>query len=130
MYPPLYNLALAAQGQGEYGRARGHYIELLGIAEHMRDKPLVAFVMVGLAECLAGQREAERAARLYGAADAVFASVGISFHPLRASASFHEHHLNLAREWLGDQAFEAARTEGRAMSFEQAAEYARSTTRC
>jgi tetratricopeptide (TPR) repeat protein len=127
MYPPLYNLALAAQGKGEYERARGYYGELLAVAEHMRDRPLVAFVIVGLAECLAAQRDPERAARLYGAADAVFASVGISFHPLRASASFHEHYLNLGRGQLGDEAFEAARSEGRARGFEQAVEYARST---
>src|SRR5688572_221690 len=100
MYPPLYNLALAAQGQREYTRAHGHYVELLGIAEHMQDRPLVAFVLVGLAECLAAQGEPGRAARLYGAADAVFASVGMSFHPLRVSASFHEQYLNLAREQL------------------------------
>jgi hypothetical protein len=102
-------------------------VELLAIAEHMRDKPLVAFVLVGLAECLAAQGEPERAARLYGAADAVFASVGMSFHPLRASASFHEQYLNLAREQLGDEAFEDAQTQGRSMSFEQALDHARST---
>lgn len=44
----------------------------------------------------------------------------MAFHPLRASAAFHEHYLNLGRELLGDEAFEAARTEGRAMRFEQA----------
>jgi tetratricopeptide (TPR) repeat protein len=128
MYPPLYNLALAAQGKGEYARAGGLYVELLGVAEQMQDRPLVAFVLVGLAECLAAQGEPERAARLYGAADAVFASVGLSFHPLRASAAFHERYLSLAREQLGDEAFQAARTEGRTLSFEHALECARATT--
>jgi predicted ATPase/DNA-binding XRE family transcriptional regulator len=130
MYPPLYNLALAAQGKGKYARACEHYVELLGVAEHMQDRPLVAFVLVGLAECLAAQGEPGRAARLYGAADAMFASVGMSFHPLRASASFHEQYRNLARQQLGGEAFEAARTEGRAMGFEHATEYARSTGSC
>jgi predicted ATPase/transcriptional regulator with XRE-family HTH domain len=130
MYPPLYNLALVAQGKGECARALRHYVELLGIAEHMRDKPLVAFVLVGLAECMAAQGEAGRAARLYGAADAVFASVGMSFHPMRASAAFHQQYQSVAREQLGDESFEAARAEGRAMSFEYATQYARVARSC
>jgi predicted ATPase/DNA-binding XRE family transcriptional regulator len=127
MYPPLYNLALAAQGKGEYARAHAHYVELLGVAEQMQDRPLVAFVLVGLAECSAARGNPVRAARLYGAAAALFASVGMSFHPMRASAAFHEQFLTLAREHLGAEAFEAARTEGRSLGFEHATAYARST---
>jgi tetratricopeptide (TPR) repeat protein len=124
----LYHMALAAQGKGDYGRARGYYLELLALGEHMGDKPLVGFAIMGLAECSAALGQSERAARLYGAADAVFASVGMSFHPLRASRSFQEHFQNLARQQLGDAIFEAARTAGRAMSFDQAVAEARSTT--
>jgi non-specific serine/threonine protein kinase len=77
--------------------------------------------IVGLAECSATQGNPERAARLYGAADAVFRSVGMSFHPLHASSSFHERHLDLTRENLDPETFEAARAEGWAMTLEEAA---------
>lgn len=120
VYPPLYNLALAAQGKGEHRRARTYYADLLAVGEHMRDRPLVAFAIVGLAECSAALGRPEQAARLYGAADAVFASVGVTFHPLRASAAFHGHYLELARGQLDPEAFETARAEGRAMTLEEA----------
>ncbi len=124
VYPPLYNLALAAQGKGEYSRARAYYAELVGVGMHLGDKPLVAFAITGLAECSAAQGYSEWAARLYGGADAVFASVGVEFHPMRVSPDFHEHYVELARERLGARAFEAARTEGRAMTPEEAVEAA------
>jgi non-specific serine/threonine protein kinase len=84
----------------------------------------VAFAIVGLAECAGILGDPERAARLYGAADAVFGSVGMAFHPLFASASFHDHHLNLIRRQLGDEGFDAARAEGRVMTVEEAVRYA------
>jgi hypothetical protein len=68
--------------------------------------------------------EPERAARLLEAADVVFESAGMSFHPYNTSASFHEHYHNLARNQLEDRRWSTARAEGRTMSFEQAVAYA------
>lgn len=124
MYVALYHMALAAHGKEEYGRAGRYYAEALIVGKQTKDSPHVALAIVGLAECSATQRGPERAARLYGAADAVLRSVGMSFHPLHASSSFHERHLDLTREKLDPKTFEAARAEGLAMSFEKAMAYA------
>ena len=120
MYVALYHMALAAQGKKEYRRAGRYYAEALMVGKQTKDRAHVAMAMVGLAECSATQGDPERAARLFGAADAVFRSVGMSFHPLHASASSHERHLDLTREKLDPKTFEAARAEGRAMTLEEA----------
>jgi predicted ATPase/transcriptional regulator with XRE-family HTH domain len=120
MYVALYHMALAAQSKEEYGRAGRYYAEALMVGKLTKDRTHVALAIVGLAECSATLGNPERAARLYGAADAVFRSVGMSFHPLHASASFHERHLDLTRENLNPETFKAARAEGRAMTFEEA----------
>lgn len=124
IYPPLYHLAQVAQCKGDYPQARRCFEEVMTLVEGIGDKAVIALSMVGLAECSAAQGKPERAAQLYGAADAVFSSVGMSFHPFSMSAAFHERYVNLAREQLGNAVFDAARAEGRAMSFEQAIEYA------
>ena len=73
---------------------------------------------------LGARGEPERAARLLGAADEVFESAGMSFHPYNTSAYFHERYLTLARNQLEEQGWSAAGAEGRAMAFEQAVAYA------
>lgn len=93
------------------------------LGEGIGNKALAGFAMVGLAECSSAEGEPEQAARLYGAADAIFASVGMSFHPFNMSASFHERYVDLARGQLGAGAFDAARAAGRQMAYEQAVEY-------
>jgi predicted ATPase/DNA-binding XRE family transcriptional regulator len=120
MYVALYHMALAAHGKEEYSRAGRYYAEALMVGKLTKDRTHVALAIVGLAECSAMQGNPERAARLYGAADAVFRSVGMSFHPLHASSSFHERHLDLTRENLDPETFEAARAAGRAMTLEEA----------
>lgn len=124
MYVALYHTALAAQSKGEYRRAGRYHAEALIVGKQTKDRPHVALAIVGLAECAATQGNPERAARLFGAADAVFRSVGMSFHPLHASTSFHERHLDLTREKLDPKTFEAARAQGLAMTFEKAVAYA------
>ena len=123
-YVALYHMALATQGKGEYGRADRYYAEALVVGKLTKDRPHVALAIVGLAECSATRGNPKGAARLYGAADAVFRSVGMSFHPLHASATSHERHLDLTREQLDPKTFEAARAEGSAMTFDRAVAYA------
>jgi predicted ATPase/transcriptional regulator with XRE-family HTH domain len=123
-FTALYHLALATQGKGQYGRARRYYAEFMTISGRIEDRPNVGYALVGLAECWGARGEPERAARLLGAADEVFESAGMSFHPYNTSASFHERYLNLARNQLEEQRWSVARAEGRAMSFEQAVAYA------
>ena len=119
----LYHMGLAAQSKNEYDQAIRYYSEALAFGRQTRDRPNVALALVGLAECSVAQGEPGRAARLFGAADAILLSVGISFQPLHASAS-HERHMDLARQKLGQQAFDEAHAEGRGMALDQTVEYA------
>ena len=120
LWVSLYHMALAAQAKEEYARAGRYYEEALVVGRQTKDRSHVALATVGLAECSVMQGEPERAARLFGAADAVLRSVGMSFHPLHANGSVHEQHVALTRERLGPKAFEEARAEGRAMTLEEA----------
>lgn len=120
LWVSLYHMALAAQAKEEYARAGRYYAEALVVGRQTKDRSHVALATVGLAECSVMQGEPERAARLFGAADAVLRSVEMTFHPLHANGSVHEHHVALTRERFDPIAFEEARAEGRAMTLEDA----------
>jgi tetratricopeptide (TPR) repeat protein len=80
-----------------------------------------ATALEGLAE-LAAAENAERAARLFGAADAIREAIGAPLPPVDRRA--HEHDLVAVRAHLAEEAFAQAWAEGQAMSLEQAASYA------
>ena len=83
----------------------------------------------GIAECLAGfakvaraENDAERAARLFGAAESLHKIVGPRLSPV----DHHDHARVVAeaRSALGEEASAAAWAEGRAMTWGQAVAYA------
>jgi predicted ATPase len=118
-YNALYHLALSAQAQEDYARAVELYKEALSIVGEMGDRVNEGYCLEGLAACFAGQGSYERAARLYGAAEMVFSSTGVSFHP--------ESHLlsrGLVRSQLSEERWAGAWAEGWAMTLEQAVDYA------
>jgi predicted ATPase len=123
-YNSLYHLALSAQAQEDYDQAAQLYKEALSIVGHMRDRVNEGYCLEGLAACLAGQGSYEHAARLYGAAEAAFSSLGTSFHPFGTDPAFHRRSRDLARSKLGEERWTVALAEGRAMTSEQAVEYA------
>ena len=69
-----------------------------------------------------GTKQSVRAAKLYGAAQALF---GTTDHQIPAfdQAEF-DRHIQMARDQLGEARFEALASEGRAMTMEQAIAYA------
>lgn len=74
--------------------------------------------------------QAERAARLFGIADALSekTGAGVSWPVLRSlNGSLNERDLAITREMLDREAFGAAWEEGRTMTIEQAVAYALST---
>jgi hypothetical protein len=73
---------------------------------------------------LGGTGRGREAARLYGAAAAFLEGVDLRFDALVTGRDFLERHLSQARSWLGDQAWEAAWSEGREMGLERAVAYA------
>jgi hypothetical protein len=92
-------------------------VELRGIG----NKAAVAGCLDGLAQIAAAEGRPERAARLFGAADAITNSTGEAV-PLANRAEYAQIAEGV-RDSLGKEAFEAAWDEGQAMSLEEAVAY-------
>ncbi|GIE04549.1 SARP family transcriptional regulator [Paractinoplanes durhamensis] len=104
--PQFYAVTLGTQGlveaaAGDLGRARRHHREALRIAVDTRDAPVIAMVVVGIADLAIREGDPERAAYLLGAADAVRGSEDRTV-PDVERLTFE------ARAALGDAGFEAA----------------------
>jgi DNA-binding CsgD family transcriptional regulator len=85
-------------------------------------KLIAAESLEGLA-CLAGAGSSvEREARLFGAAWTLHEMVG--YHQISAQRALREPYLTIARSQLDEATWEAAFTEGKAMTLEEAVEYA------
>jgi hypothetical protein len=78
---------------------------------------------------VAGKREeAERSARLSGAAEGLLEAVGAAvYNYYQPDRSLYERTVAAVRSRLGDAVFEEARERGREMTFEQAVAYALKT---
>ena len=78
--------------------------------------------LVGFAAVAAGMNQFERAAKLHGAAQALFNAFDlpdISYDRVESDSL-----IQIAREQLGEERFEALAAEGRATMVEQAVAYA------
>jgi predicted ATPase len=115
--------AISARLEGDDARTVELLQESVEIAGMLRDDYNVAFCATGLAGVAAREGRAERAARLFGIADALSekTGAGISWSVLRR---LNERDLTSAREMLNPEEFEKAWAEGRAMLLERAVEYA------
>jgi tetratricopeptide (TPR) repeat protein len=118
----LDNLGWAALLQGDYGRARTSYQESLTLCKELGDKWTASESLEGMACIAAAEGEAERAGRLFGAAQALRGAVG-HYHMPEEDA-WREPYLAAARSRLGEEAWEEALAEGRAMTLERAMAYA------
>ena len=118
----LDNLGWAALMREDYQQAEASFRENLVLCQELSDKLIASESLEGLA-CLVGVRgEAGRVARLFGAADTLREAVG--FHQSPAERALREPYLVVARVRLAQGAWEAAFAEGRAMTFEEATEFA------
>jgi hypothetical protein len=80
---------------------------------------------MGLAVVAYAQEHHGKAARLFGAAEVLRDTLG--FRPYPSDQAYYEQCIDSARAALGDTGYEAAWSEGRAMTLEQAIEYALTT---
>ncbi|HLL40229.1 MAG TPA: tetratricopeptide repeat protein [Rubrobacteraceae bacterium] len=118
----LYNLGWMALLGNELDKARDLYEESLALARDIEMNPLVVYGLEGFA-CVAGaQAEAQRAAQLWGAAEALHEAKGIPRDPDWLAEA--DARISAVRSVLGEEAWEVAWGKGRAMSMEQAIEYA------
>jgi predicted ATPase/class 3 adenylate cyclase/Tfp pilus assembly protein PilF len=118
----LCNLGWIVLFQNDLGRASAIYKESLTLAWDTGMNSIVQGSLEGFA-CLAGAKgEVERAARLWGAAQALHETKGIPRDPdFLAEADARILHV---RTGLGEEAWEEAWRKGRAMTLEEAVSYA------
>ena len=105
--------------------ARTCFVESLEIGRDLGFRETVAAGLAGLAELAAVDGQPDRALRLGGAADTVRNSNGLVMTP--AEHARHERLMQPAHLALGEAAAAAAWEEGRAMSLDEAIEYALAT---
>jgi non-specific serine/threonine protein kinase len=123
----LHNRAYVALRQGDGRQAAVSFGESLVLYQNLERKGGVIECLIGMA-CVAattvdGQpATSERAARLFGATDALFDTIGGGL--AAADQAEHDRYLALAREQLDEAAFASAWAEGCAMTMEQAVDYA------
>jgi non-specific serine/threonine protein kinase len=113
----LRSLAQIATEQGDYPRAAGLLRERLILSRRLGDRWNLPDAIEGLAWVAGAEGRADRAARLYAAADALREATGTTLlgerHARRARR------LGALREILGQAGMDRAWAEGRALSPEQ-----------
>jgi non-specific serine/threonine protein kinase len=119
----LGSLGRVALAQREYQRATALFEENLVLCQGLANRERrVAYTLQYLGTVASEQGQPERAARLIGAADALREASGRSLSP--PDRAEHEHQHLALRRALGEAAFAAAWEAGRALSLDQAIEYA------
>ena len=118
----LDNLGWTKLLQGDHERAKALHEESLALCREWENRLVAAESIEGLA-CVGGAGgQAERASRLFGAARALREAIGYRQTP--EERALREPYIATARSRLDDAAWEAAFADGKAMTFEEAVEYA------
>ena len=112
--------------KGDHERAAALLEESLSVLRGSEDKFCLAYGIFGLAAVAAAREEPGRAARLWGAAEGLREQIGVvSLTQWELEAYDYEGRVRAASSMLGDEgAWEAAFAQGKAMSAEEAAQYA------
>ena len=124
-YIALYDSAHSALAHDERGKAARMLGEGIQWAARNQDKANLAYLLEALAAVTALGGEAQRSALLLGAAEALLEEVGARvYNYYIPDRSVYERTTANVHAQLGEEGFEEARSKGRAMTFEQAVEYA------
>jgi ATP/maltotriose-dependent transcriptional regulator MalT len=118
----LNQLGVAAYRRGDYEQAEALLRESLKVHHNLGDRWRMSSVLEGLAEAACAQGHLERAAQLFGAAEALRETIAAPIPPCERAD--HARNLSVALAGLGEEVFARARTRGRAMTLEEASEYA------
>jgi len=118
----LHCLGETALAQGDTALAGAHLTEALVVSQDLGERACIAWCLAGLAGVAALDEEPERAAWLWGAAEALRQTIGAREAP--ASHATHERLQAAVRAQLGAAAFNAKWAEGQVMTMEQAITYA------
>jgi predicted ATPase/DNA-binding SARP family transcriptional activator/DNA-binding CsgD family transcriptional regulator len=115
---------VSALEQGDPERAAKLFEEDLRLLRKLRDKAGIVYGLLGMAGVAALRGKLARASRLWGASEVLREVFGLPLTPMVRDHYDYVGYLAVARAGLGEVPFEAAWSEGRAMSPEQAIEYA------
>jgi non-specific serine/threonine protein kinase len=118
----LNNLAIVAEFQGDYGRAAALLEESLTRSQEHGNRWNLVWGLIGSAGLAGAAGKPDRAARLLGAADTLRGAVGAGIDPVERP--HYDRYVAPARAGLSEASFAAAWAEGRALSLDQAVEYA------
>ncbi len=117
----LHNLGEVALQQGDHPRAASYFRESLLLHQALGNTFSIAYQIVGLAgvAALAGSPAAAvRAARLFGAAEALFTAIGARIDP--TDRPNHERNVAAARAHLDAATFDAAHAAGLTLTLAEA----------
>jgi ATP/maltotriose-dependent transcriptional regulator MalT len=121
-------LGLTELAKGDHEQAALLFEKTLRLLRGPGEKSAVAYALLGLAGADAARGEPARAGRLWGAAEALREESGVTLSHWDLYGYDYEGRVSAARNMLGDEgAWEGAWAEGRAMTPDQAVEYALST---
>ncbi len=118
----LHGLGAVALHEGDHRRAAAIFKEALFALRELGDRSVTGECLEGLAGVACAEGDYERAARLFGAGEVLRKAVGQDL--LTADQAHRDESVAATQASLGDTAFAAAWLEGRAMTLEQAIEYA------
>ena len=111
--------AMFLQLKGDDARAAGLLRESLGLSWALRDTYALGYGLTSLAGALVGLGQGERAARLYGTAEALREVTGTPIQ-YKLRQALYKRQVAALREQLDAETFKAAWAEGRAMTLEEA----------
>ena len=117
----LLNFGFVALHDGDLDSARAHFAADLALARELGREDQLAFVLKGFGDVAVVEGNARRAVRLFASAGTI---EGDSRAITPADEAEQTRYLSLARTQLDEAGFDAAWDEGRAMTLEQAIEYA------
>jgi len=118
----LTRLGLLALRRNDMASARSYYAESLPLLRALGDKEYLAMCLEGFAAIAVAQQQWERAACLWGAAEALRNTINVPLPPHLRSE--YEHRLTVAHMHLDEPMFGQAWEQGQAMSEAQAVTYA------
>jgi predicted ATPase/Tfp pilus assembly protein PilF len=114
----LCNLGEVAAEQGQHAAARAYLEEGLSLQRELKDRRGLAFLLEGFAQLLAAEGDAERAAQLYGAAEAVREAIQAPLS--EAERLQHKSKLAAVQSHFNEATFARFWNEGRSMKPEDA----------
>ena len=120
---PVRCMGMAALRKGDLDAAEGHFREALELCIDSRDCWFLSRNVDGLASVAALSGDADRAARLLGAAERLREAVGTTVLPVHQSDRGRS--TSLVRTVLSEEEFAAASAAGRSLSVDEALSYAR-----